>query len=160
MSFQTFYAMYPRKMGRKEAEKAWNRLTPIQQAECLEALPNYLKYWKLKETQKDYIPYPASFLNQERWTDELDLEPNKKPELPWYSTEELTTRKAQEVGCRHLLLRHSLLACGCKTGRKSKHVAPVVEMWPGMCSGCFVAACISCPDVGAPCVIGSIHSQQ
>jgi len=59
----------------------------------------YLKYWKIKETQKDYIPYPATFLNQERWTDELDLEPNKKPELPWYSTEELTARKAQEVGC-------------------------------------------------------------
>ena len=99
MSFQDFYSLYPRKMARKDAERAWNRLTPTQQKECLEALPNYLKYWKIKETQKDYIPYPASFLNQERWTDELDLEPNKKPELPWYSTEELTTRKAQEVGC-------------------------------------------------------------
>ena len=99
MTFQDFYSLYPRKMARKDAERAWNRLTPTQQKECLEALPNYLKYWKIKETQKDYIPYPASFLNQERWTDELDLEPNKKPELPWYSTEELTTRKAQEVGC-------------------------------------------------------------
>jgi hypothetical protein len=99
MTFQDFYSLYPRKMARKDAERAWNRLTPTQQKECLEALPNYLKYWKIKETQKDYIPYPASFLNQERWTDEIDLEPNKKPELPWYSTEELTTRKAQEVGC-------------------------------------------------------------
>ena len=99
MSFQDFYSLYPRKMARKDAEKAWNRLTPTQQSECLEALPNYLKYWKIKETQKDYIPYPATFLNQERWTDELDLEPNKKPELPWYSSEELTARKAQEVGC-------------------------------------------------------------
>lgn len=99
MSFQDFYFLYPRKMARKDAERAWNRLTPTQQAECLEALPNYLKYWKIKETQKDYIPYPASFLNSERWTDQIDLEPNKKPELPWYSTEELTTRKAQEVGC-------------------------------------------------------------
>lgn len=86
-------------MGRKEAERSWNRLTPAQQAECLEAMPNYLKYWKIKQTQKDYIPYPATFLNQERWTDEIDLEPTKKPELPWYSTEELTIRKAQEVNC-------------------------------------------------------------
>ena len=99
MTFQDFYSLYPRKMARKDAERAWNRLTSTQQKECLEALPNYLKYWKIKETQKDYIPYPATFLNQERWTDEIDLEPNKKPELPWYSTEELTTRKAQEVGC-------------------------------------------------------------
>jgi hypothetical protein len=99
MTFQDFYSLYPRKMGRKEAERSWNRLTPAQQAECLEAMPNYLKYWKIKQTQKDFIPYPATFLNQERWTDEIDLEPTKKPELPWYSTEELTMRKAQEVNC-------------------------------------------------------------
>lgn len=99
MTFQDFYSLYPRKMGRKEAERSWNRLTPAQQAECLEAMPNYIKYWKIKQTQKDFIPYPATFLNQERWTDEIDLEPTKKPELPWYSTEELTMRKAQEVNC-------------------------------------------------------------
>ncbi len=100
MTFQAFYSMYPRKMGRKEAEKSWNRLTPTQQSECLEALPNYLKYWKIKETAKDFIPYPATFLNQERWTDEIDLEPlvSKKPELPWYSSNELTLKKAAEVG--------------------------------------------------------------
>ncbi len=99
MTFQDFYLLYPRKMGRKEAERSWNRLTPAQQAECLEAMPNYIKYWKIKQTQKDFIPYPATFLNQERWTDEIDLEPTKKPELPWYSTEELTIRKAQEINC-------------------------------------------------------------
>ena len=100
MNFNEFYTLYPRKMGRKDAERAWNRLTPTQQAECLEAMPNYLKYWKIKETAKDFIPYPASFLNAERWTDEIDIEPiqNKKPELPFYATEELTLKKAQEVG--------------------------------------------------------------
>ena len=99
MTFNDFYNQYPRKMARKDAEKAWNRLTSIQQAECLEAMPNYLKYWKIKETAKDFIPYPATFLNQERWTDDIDIEPTKKPELPWYSSEELTARKAQEVNC-------------------------------------------------------------
>jgi len=101
MSFAIFYGLYPRKMARKDAEKAWNKLTPTEQSECLDAMPNYLKYWKIKETAKDYIPYPASFLNAQRWTDEIDIEPiqNKKPELPWYSSEELTARKAQEVNC-------------------------------------------------------------
>ena len=100
MNFNDFYALYPRKMARKDAERAWNKLTPAEQAECLEAMPNYLKYWKVKETAKDFIPYPASFLNAQRWTDELDIEPivSKKPELPFYATEELTLKKAQEVG--------------------------------------------------------------
>jgi len=101
MSFAIFYGLYPRKMARKDAEKAWNKLTPTEQSECLETMPNYLKYWKIKKTAKDLIPYPASFLNAQRWTDEIDIEPiqNKKPELPWYSSEELTARKAQEVNC-------------------------------------------------------------
>ena len=98
MTFALFYGLYPRKMARKDAEKAWNKLTLTEQAECLEAMPNYLKYWKIKETAKDYIPYPASFLNAQRWTDEIDIEPLKKPELPFYATEELTLKKAQEVG--------------------------------------------------------------
>ena len=97
MTFAVFYGLYPRKMARKDAEKAWKKLTPDQQLECIEAMPNYLKYWKIKETAKDFIPYPATFLNQERWTDELDIEALKKPELPFYATEELTLKKAQEV---------------------------------------------------------------
>ena len=85
-------------MGRKDAERSWNKLTPDQQADCLESMPNYLKYWKIKETAKDYIPYPASWLRAGRYDDELDIEPLKKPELPFYATEELTMRKAQEIG--------------------------------------------------------------
>jgi len=98
--FNTFYDLYPRKMARKDAEKAWRSMTTDEQGKALEALPNHLKYWKVKETAKDYIPYPASWLRAGRYDDELDIEPiqNKKPELPFYATEELTMRKAQEVG--------------------------------------------------------------
>ena len=98
--FNTFYDLYPRKMARKDAEKAWRSMTTEEQVKAIEALPNHLKYWKVKETAKDYIPYPASWLRAGRYDDELDIEPiqNKKPELPFYATEELTMRKAQEVG--------------------------------------------------------------
>jgi hypothetical protein len=69
-----------------------------EQEKAIEALPQHLKYWKIKETAKDYIPYPASWLRAGRYDDELDIEPLKKPELPFYATEELTLKKAQEVG--------------------------------------------------------------
>ena len=85
-------------MARKDAEKAWKAMTAAEQEKAIEALPNHLKYWKVKETAKDYIPYPASWLRAGRYDDELDIEPNKKPELPFYATEELTLKKAQEVG--------------------------------------------------------------
>ena len=99
MTFNDFYALYPRKMARKDAEKAWKSMTTDEQEKALEALPNHLKYWKIKETAKDFIPYPASWLRAGRYDDELDIEPLKKPELPWYSNEELTAKKAQEVNC-------------------------------------------------------------
>lgn len=100
MSFAVFYGLYPRKMARKDAEKAWKSMTTEEQEKAIEALPQHLKYWKIKETAKDYIPYPASWLRAGRYEDELDIEPiqNKKPELPFYATEELTLKKAQEVG--------------------------------------------------------------
>ena len=99
MTFAVFYGLYPRKMARKDAEKAWKSMTTEEQEKAIEALPQHLKYWKIKETAKDYIPYPASWLRAGRYEDELDIEPNKKPELPWYSSEELTAKKAQEVNC-------------------------------------------------------------
>ena len=98
MTFAVFYGLYPRKMARKDAEKAWRSMTADEQEKALEALPQHLKYWKIKETAKDYIPYPASWLRSGRYDDELDIEPLKKPELPFYATEELTIKKAQEVG--------------------------------------------------------------
>ena len=98
MSFADFYNLYPRKMAKKDAEKAWRALTLDEQTKALEALPNHLKYWKIKETLKDYIPYPASWLRAGRYDDELDIEPIKRPELPFYATEALTLAKAQEVG--------------------------------------------------------------
>ena len=98
MSFIEFYDLYPRKMARKDAEKAWRSMTTDEQEKAIEALPRHLKYWKIKETAKDFIPYPASWLRAGRYDDELDIEPLKKPELPFYATEELTIKKAQEVG--------------------------------------------------------------
>jgi len=98
MTFAVFYGLYPRKMARKDAEKAWKSMTTEEQEKAIEALPQHLKYWKIKETSKDYIPYPASWLRAGRYDDELDIEPLKKPELPFYATEELTLKKAQEVG--------------------------------------------------------------
>jgi hypothetical protein len=73
-------------------------MTIGEQEKALEALPSHLQYWKIKETAKDFIPYPASWLRSARYDDELDIEPLKKPELPFYATEELTMKKAQEVG--------------------------------------------------------------
>jgi hypothetical protein len=97
--FQVFWTQYPRKVAKRAAQASWNRLNELDQKEALDALVNHLKYWKLKETSKEFIPHPATWLNQGRWEDEIDLTESviKKPQMPWYSSEELTLAKCREL---------------------------------------------------------------
>ena len=96
--FEQFWSMYPRKVAKKVAEKAFNKLPRDEKETAMEALPTHIAYWELKETEKEFIPHPATWLNQARYYDELDLTVQKKaPKLPWYSTEQLTMDKAREM---------------------------------------------------------------
>ena len=75
--FIDWYQLYPKKMARKDAERAWKKLSDEDQEQAMEALPNHIKYWQLKNTEKEFIPYPASWLNGYRFEDELDLTPKR-----------------------------------------------------------------------------------
>lgn len=72
MTFRAFWALYPRHVGKKDAEKAWNKLKP--DAATWEAMVTALA-WQMNQPSwlKDggaYVPYPATWLRGERWTDE------------------------------------------------------------------------------------------
>lgn len=101
MSFDELWAIYPRKVAKRVAQKSFERLTQTEQVLAIATMPNHLAYWKANDTQLAYIPHLATWLNQYRFEDEVVIEPpkvNKKPELPWYSSEELTIKKANEIG--------------------------------------------------------------
>jgi hypothetical protein len=101
MSFDELWSMYPRKVSKRMAQKSFDRLTQVEQAQAIEAMPNHLQYWKSQNTELCYYPHLATWLNQYRFEDEIVIEEKKqkRPELPWYSSEELTIKKANEVGC-------------------------------------------------------------
>lgn len=73
--FDRFWAVYPRKVGKRDAVKAWNKLKPDETL-TLQIIEG-VERWKLStQWTKDggqYIPYPATFLNGERWKDECDI---------------------------------------------------------------------------------------
>jgi hypothetical protein len=101
MSFDELWGMYPRKVAKRVAQKSFDRLTQTEQTQALEAMPNHINYWKSQDTQLAYIPHLATWLNQYRFEDEIVIEApkaNKRPELPFYATEELTLKKANELG--------------------------------------------------------------
>lgn len=70
--FKRFWDAYPKRVSKKDARIAWTQLNPTPELvdRIVEALtwqsqqPSWLK------DGGQYVPYPASWLRAERWTDE------------------------------------------------------------------------------------------
>ena len=95
--FERFWCEYPKKVGKKDALKAFMRIANLEDTfpKLMDALAKFktTPEWKMENGR--YIPYPATWIHGERWNDEihedkwvaLDRELRKKhPE--WYEKKE------------------------------------------------------------------------
>ena len=100
MTFENFWSQYPKKVGKLTAKRSWEKLSQENQQKALEAIVEHRKYWVAKGTDWEFIPHASTWLNQERFEDELVIEQkeNKRPPLPWYASDELTLAKGKELG--------------------------------------------------------------
>lgn len=77
ISFDVFWDLYNKKKGDKEKiEKKWNKLKDDERQKIIDTLPAFLNSIK----DKQFIPFPETYLNNKRWNDEIEinLELNKK----------------------------------------------------------------------------------
>ena len=72
-SFLVFWSLYPKKTGKQEALRVWNRIQQPSQ----ELLDRILQSVREQKTSEDwtkeggrFIPHPKTWLNQGRWDDE------------------------------------------------------------------------------------------
>ncbi len=74
--FDTFWKAYPRKVAKGDARKAWIQTEKIRPSlsNILEAIENQKNTQQWIENDGIYIPYPATWLRQERWDDEVKIE--------------------------------------------------------------------------------------
>ena len=97
--FDEFWSLYPRKIAKATARKAWAKLSAEQQLMAAKTIDTHCQYWRAKETELEFIPHASSWLNQERWEDELVIEPKKKKESKeWMFSNEGIEAKAKELG--------------------------------------------------------------
>ena len=77
--FTEFWAAYPRKTSKAEAQKAFEKLNPDR--EMLETMIAAIQRQKnTSQWQEErFIPHPSTWLNQRRWEDEVKDEPAVKP---------------------------------------------------------------------------------
>jgi uncharacterized protein YdaU (DUF1376 family) len=72
--FDIFWKQYPRKVAKPNAQKAWNKIKPddVVLKKMLDAINQQGLY--SKEIQ--FVPHPASWLNNKRWEDEISVQSN------------------------------------------------------------------------------------
>lgn len=74
VTFDEFYAAYPRKRARKEAMKAWALISIEDRVKILPAIAAQKLSDDWRKDGGKFIPYPASWLRGERWDDESDMD--------------------------------------------------------------------------------------
>ena len=72
-SFEAFWKAYPKKTGKLAAQRAWKKITSTATLlpEFIAALEKQKKSDQWTKENGQYIPNPATWLNQGRWMDEL-----------------------------------------------------------------------------------------
>lgn len=74
-AFQEFWAAYPRRIGKGAARTAFRRALKFSDAaEITQGAVAYAEHCIEMGTEKQYIPHPSTWLNGERWEDDLASE--------------------------------------------------------------------------------------
>jgi hypothetical protein len=71
-AFELFWAAYPKRKSRGQAERAWSKINPNEQltAEILAGVERAKTSAEWVKDDGQFIPYPASWLNAKGWLDE------------------------------------------------------------------------------------------
>lgn len=72
-TFDDFWTLYPKRMAKRDAEKAWARISTADRMDALVALVKWRRVW-LARGEMQYVPHPATWLNGARWEDELPVD--------------------------------------------------------------------------------------
>ena len=84
--FAKFYAAYPRKVGRPSAEKAFARCKPTPElvTQMQAAIATQAKALNWTRDRLQYVPHPATWLNDQRWKDGIGA-PSKSDRHPQWA---------------------------------------------------------------------------
>ena len=73
MTFDEFWELYPRRVAKKAARTAWAKvnMNEVIATSIYENIQARLQSGDWHLNRKQYIPHPATYLNGERWNDEV-----------------------------------------------------------------------------------------
>ncbi len=95
--FDQFYRLYPRRQKRPDAEKAWRKLSPEQRQAAMAALPAHCQRPDWLKDGGQFVPLPASWLNGQRWEDELPTQNTHHPPSRFTSLDQIDHEAGLEL---------------------------------------------------------------
>lgn len=78
--FNEFWEVYPRKIGKKKCASKYKKIDKETHLKIVNDIETRLmtKDWKLDKDSVRYIPHPETYLNNERWNDEIETNEVKR----------------------------------------------------------------------------------
>lgn len=98
--FEEFWNVYPKKVSRQDAIKAWNGKivkAGIEPADIIMAASNYRTYVEDRGTELQYILYPSTFINGERWKDYSDISNMAPTNVRQFPNRQQTTPRGKPI---------------------------------------------------------------
>jgi hypothetical protein len=81
--FPEFWRVYPKSLDRPAAMRAWKAAIKKAPPREIVDAAHRMAGWPFLPSDRTYIPYPATWLNNERWTDDLEVRyPSTSPQHP------------------------------------------------------------------------------
>ncbi|MFB7617803.1 hypothetical protein [Kitasatospora sp. NPDC056181] len=89
--FDAFWTAYPKKVGKGTARTAWTKALKrgADPAAIVAAVPRHAAHWRATNTDPKFIPHPTTWINGERYDDELHT---PQPPAPQQSQQDYQDR--------------------------------------------------------------------
>ena len=83
-AFQQWWEVWPKRVGKGHAEKAYMKAHKLAgAADLLAGAARIAKAWgSMDDEQRQYVPHPSTWLNGQRWLDEVE-EPTQPPKVTY-----------------------------------------------------------------------------
>tara|TARA_R100000808_G_C2154113_1_gene164854 strand:- start:2108 stop:3058 length:951 start_codon:yes stop_codon:yes gene_type:complete len=78
-TFEQFYDLYPKKQAKEKAQKSFKKLKKAEIKALKVGLDSWVAYWEESSTDAQFIPLPATWINQKRWNDDIPTVEADKP---------------------------------------------------------------------------------
>lgn len=99
--FDLFWQVYPRKVAKAEARKAWQQTASIRPdtQSLINAVLSHCKTEQWMKANGSFIPHAATWLRGERWEDVYEVKlPGVVNDKPWHETASGIEAKGRELG--------------------------------------------------------------